>query len=125
MKTEVGAFTRSGTGNATVILNTPNLTPKVVIFWIASYGSSDTISRGNLGFMAETGEGGISWFADATSARGAQTNASKTLSHQNRNSGTLTEVIAATKVSFDLEEFTLNFTAATNSAQIGFLAIGD
>lgn len=124
MKTEVGAFTRNSTGNCTVILNTPNLTPKVVIFWIASYGSSDTISRGNLGVMAETGQGGISWFTDATGAKGAQTT-SKTLSHNNRNAGTLTEVIAATKSSFALEEFTLNFTAATNSAQIGFLAIGD
>lgn len=57
-----------------------------------------------------TRQGCVSIYSDATSSQSKESNA-KIISHWNRVTGTLTEVIAATFTSFDADGVTLNFSA--------------
>lgn len=120
--TEIGTFSRNSTGNATVILNTVGFTAEMIRLKISGK-SGDTVNHLSDGSSNGSNSEYSSNYTDST---GSQTKrgTDKVISHWERVSGTLTEKIAATMVSIDEEEFTLNFTAADSAYSIHVIAVG-
>lgn len=84
-------------------------------------GTTEGFIHFSQGWTDGTNSSCHSIFQDATSSQSKEfTN--QVISHWNRVSGTLTEVIAATFVSFDADGLTLNFSAITTGYHVHFEA---
>ena len=122
VKIESGTFSKGSAGSSTVILNDTTLVADLIFFWVTSAGASDTVDHLGEGFMHALGQAAFTAFGDSTSSK-SSADAGKCIEHNARISGTLTEIISASKTSIGTGDFTLNFSAANSSYQIHFLAI--
>lgn len=120
-----GSFTRGSTGNASVAGLT--FLPSYLRFTICSRtGTNETLVMYSDGFTNGSSQKAFSVFQDSTGAR-SRTFTDRCLNHLNRVTGSITEIIKATFVSFDDNGggdygFTLNFTAADSNYTIHFEA---
>lgn len=122
MKCERGSFSIATSGNITVIFNDPTLQADEIEFSIASSGTSEAICHVSDCFMTPTQQCARSTYYDASGGRTTQVN-NKCATHIARVSGTLTEVITATKVSLaTVGEFTINATAFNSAYTVYFRA---
>lgn len=102
--------------------------PQFLILTYSQKNATDNVAHFSQGFTDGTVQRVDSTFADTTGAKTVKSTA-KVLSHYERVAGTITEVIAASFVSFDnlgggSYGFTLNFTVATGagSYQLGIMS---
>ena len=122
-----GTFSQGSTGNAS--LTGLTFLPKYLRFTISGrFGTTETVVQFSTGNTDGTNQSAHSIFQDTTSSRSkAYTN--RCVNHFQRVSGSITEKLVATFVSFDNNGggsygFTLNFTAADSNYQIHFEAFG-
>lgn len=122
MTVERGSFSTASTGNLTVLFANSGLTAEEIEFSVGPSGSSDTDNHICLGYMNGSQQTALSTFSDTTGEKTAQVN-NKCISHYTRSGGTITEIIAATRVSIATAgEFTINFSAANVNYTIYFRA---
>jgi len=125
MSFAVGSFSQGTTGNVSV--GGLTFLPSYLRFTISSRsGTNETTVMLSTGFTDGTLNKAHSIFQDTTGARTRYFN-DRCVSHLARVSGSITEIIKASWVSFDNNGggdygFTLNFTAANSSYPITFEA---
>lgn len=122
MKIERGSFSLAATGNTTVLFNDSTITADKITFSLGPAGSSDSVCHSSDGLATPTQQCCKSIYADTTGAKSQQT-FSKCITHLTRVSGTITEIISATRQSLATTgQFTLNATAVNASYTIFFVA---
>lgn len=123
--TETGTFSVGSTGNTSVTGLT--VLPNFLEFTISGrFGTTETIVQYSTGFTDGVNDLAHSIFQDSTGSR-TKAYSNRCINHFQRVTGTITEKLVATWVSFDNNGggdfgFTLNFTAADSNYQIYFKA---
>lgn len=127
MAYQVGSFSNATTGNVSVSGLT--FLPSYIQFEISSRsGTNETTILRSSGFTDGSLNKNHSIFQDATGARSRYYN-DRCIGHLARVTGSITEIIKATWVSWDTNGggvfgFTVNFTAADSNYPITFTAFG-
>ena len=122
MIVERGSFSVGSTGNITILFANPSLTATEIEFSLGPTGTSLSTATASDGYMNGTQQTSRSLYTDSTGSKVTQVN-NKCITHQNRVSGAITEIITATRVSLATAgEFTVNFSAVNVNYIIFFRA---
>lgn len=125
MATKISNFSKGSTGNASVTGLT--FLPNYIEFWIGQKtNTSETFTHYSTGCANGTSQMAHSIFQDITGGK-TESFFNRCINHKNRVSGTITDIITATFVSFDDNGsgdygFTVNFTAVDANYKIYFIA---
>lgn len=113
MNIDSGTLAKSGTGNATWIMNL-NFEPELILFFLSGKTSGDTENHEAIGYW----HGGTDGTLQASSGKSSETR-SKAMSHF----AATTEKVAFTVTGTDVGEFSTNHTAADVNYNVHWLAI--
>lgn len=109
MSVFTGGFTISNTGNQSY--TGVGFQGNDIQFTVGGKSGNSAVTQMMVGNADGTRQNCVSVFGDATGHKSTRTN-SVCISHYERVSGTITEVLRASLVSFNADGFTLNVTTA-------------
>lgn len=121
MTSSTGVFSTSNTtGNK--ILAGLGFQPSYIRFTLGQKtGTSETFVHQSEGSTDGTNQRCVSVYWDSTGGKSVEFT-DRLINHINRVTGTLTDVIKATFVSFDADGFTINFNATTTGYHVHYEA---
>lgn len=125
-KVERGSFSTGSIGTSTILLQDATMVPREITFFTGSHGTSDTVNHTCDGFMNGDRQQARGTFTDSTGSKTSIVN-NKCITHYSRVSGTITEIITATKPASPFAtagQFDVTFSAANATPTIFFIARG-